>query len=169
MDILSARKLYNDTFGVTEGFDDKLFDLFGDCIHCVTHNGKIVSMLFEIPCTLVTKDEKVPACYVFAAATHPAHRGKGYASDLIQECCTRHSLVILRPAQASLIEFYRKLGFKAYTAVDRKDSVIPYITGDERLISLCEDEAPTGEKFCLMAKGETEKMPDFLGFAYSMP
>ncbi len=170
MDIkASARKLYNDTFGVAEGFDDRLFDLFSDCIRYIAEDGQVVSMLFEIPCTLVTQEGEIPVCYVFAAATHPNYRGKGYATALVKETCARHSLVILRPAEESLVNFYGKMGFKSYNAIDRKDSVIPYITGDERLVSLCEGETPTGEKFCLMAKGDVEKLPDFLSFAYSMP
>jgi len=169
MDIKSsARKLYNNTFGVSDGFDDRLFDLFSDCIRYITEGDKVVSMLFEIPCTLVTEDEQKDACYIYAAATHPDHRGKGYATALVNETCARHPLVILRPAEESLVNFYGKLGFKVHTAIDRKDAVTPYIAGGNDLLELCKEEIPTGEEFCLMFKGALDQK-DIIGFAYSMP
>ena len=168
MDILSARKLYNDTFGVTEGFDDRLFDLFSHCIRYITEGEQVVSMLFEIPCTLVTEKEEKDACYIYAAATHPDHRGKGYATALVNQTCANNSLVILRPAEDSLVDFYGKLGFIVHTAVDRKDAITPYIKANGELLDLCKDEVPSGEEFCLMFKGDLDQN-DKIGFAYSMP
>ena len=167
--IASARKLYNQTFGISEGFDDQLFNLFSHCIRYVTEGEQVVSMLFELPCALVTEKESIPACYIYAVATHPLYRGKGLATQLIDQTCAAHKLVLLRPIEESLISFYGKMGFEPYTALDKSEKEGAYILPTEKLQLLCEDDTPTEEEFCLMIKGHTPKTTSPILFAYSMP
>lgn len=164
---MSARKLYNQTFGCSAGFDDKLFELFGDNIRCIKKGGQVISMLFELPCTLVTENGEFPACYIYAAATHPDHRGKGLMTDLVNQTKAAHATVILRPAEDSLIAFYGRMGFRLAEAVSREEGLLPYIKADERLKALC-DDYPDGEAFNIMYISDCE-ISATLGFAYSMP
>ena len=165
----SARKLYNDTFGISKEFDDRLFDLFFDNCRYITEGGAVISMLFELPLTLVTDDGPTDACYIYACATHPSHRGKGYMGRLIKETCKAHGLVILRPAEESLIRFYSELGFIKAQAVSRVGAPTPYIEANADLKALCADETAEGEGFCIMYKGDGFNPNSTLGFAYSMP
>jgi ribosomal protein S18 acetylase RimI-like enzyme len=87
--------------------------------------GRLVSMLFLLPCALVRKSLRLPAEYVYAVATLPEYRGRGCAAAL-----TRHaaalakaegkSALCLRPADEGLYGYYAKLGFvKAFAKQER--------------------------------------------------
>jgi ribosomal protein S18 acetylase RimI-like enzyme len=45
-------------------------------------NGQLVSMLFLLPGALALSEEQLPAGYVYAVATLPAFRGRGFAAAL---------------------------------------------------------------------------------------
>lgn len=90
--------------------------------------GRPVSMLSLLPVILHIGEDKIPARYVYAVATAKAYRGRGYAGTLIQEAGTYlKEPLLLQPADESLVEYYRKMGFReAFTLWE------------------CEPEKPTG-------------------------
>lgn len=81
-------------------------------------NGQIVSMLTIIPVEVVTADGRTfPSAMLYAVATHPEYRGRGFASRLM-DFCDRHlkqnrmEMSVIVPAEERLFDFYGKLGYK---------------------------------------------------------
>jgi len=87
--------------------------------------GQAVSMLFLLPGALGYKKRLLPAEYVYAVATLPAYRGRGYASELTRYAAILakgegSSALCLRPADEGLYGYYAKLGFvKAFARYER--------------------------------------------------
>ena len=89
MKIDECIKIYKDAFGSSEPFDTMLFEGFGDCIHTVQREGKIVSMLFKLPCELEFGGKSEKIYYIYAAATDDEYRGRGYAKACINSLISR--------------------------------------------------------------------------------
>ena len=77
----------------------------------VSEKGQIVSALYWLDCQY----EGGKLAYIYAVATHPDHRGKGLASQLLEQ--THHQLqtlgyagAVLKPAKG-LFPFYQRLGY----------------------------------------------------------
>ena len=75
--------------------------------------GRVVSMAFWIPCAT----ELGPTAYLYAIATLPEYRERGYAGLLVRKALesARQSgcvAAMLIPADADLKGFYRQLGFE---------------------------------------------------------
>ncbi len=162
----SAYDLYRQAFGAEKDFDTLLFDNFFENCRYIVENNRVVSMLFELPMTLIKDGERLPLCYVYAAATHPDCRGRGLASRLVEETCARHPRVILRPAEKGLQAFYGRLGFNSCTAQSTGEGE-PFISGGEVITQMAEPVEK--ESFCLMFKGEGFDLPDGTVFPHSMP
>lgn len=82
----------------------------------VKRNGFVVSALQMIPYNAKLRDEIVPVVYICGACTHTFERGKGLMKALIHEAKLEMKrrgflFAIVIPAEASLFDFYRKLGF----------------------------------------------------------
>ena len=74
------------------------------------------SMLFMLPGALAYKEERLPAEYVYAVATLPAYRGRGFASELTKYAAhiakqEGKAALCLRPGSESLYGYYARLGF----------------------------------------------------------
>jgi GNAT superfamily N-acetyltransferase len=87
---------------------------------CLTHreNGKIVSMLFLIPCYW----DGCAGYYVYACATLPQFREKGYMTVLLNAAFEKAQNekgfgLVLLPAHSSLFDFYRKCGFQPFSQI----------------------------------------------------
>lgn len=75
-------------------------------------DGKIVSMASFLPVSLMQNGEYVPARYVYAVATLPEYRKKGYAGQILDYAAKKYEEpLILQPADAELEKYYEKLGF----------------------------------------------------------
>lgn len=86
-------------------------------------NGTVVSQLFLLPTMLRTKTGLLPADYLFAAATHPDHRGQGVMAALLSKsrslCLQRQKdAIVLLPGTRELYRYYEKHGFE--TAFSRR-------------------------------------------------
>lgn len=77
----------------------------------------VVAMLTLMPGYVVHHKEKQPVRYVYAVATHPDHRKRGYAAALIdyahQFIPTDYVGTFLVPASPSLFQYYETLGYQA--------------------------------------------------------
>lgn len=72
-----------------------------------------VSMASFLPVEIFQNGIYQPARYVYAVATLPAYRGKGYAAEILRHAAEKYQEpLILQPAEESLIEYYRKMGFE---------------------------------------------------------
>jgi GNAT superfamily N-acetyltransferase len=87
---------------------------------CMTkqENGKIVSMLFLIPCYW----DGSAGYYVYACATLPQFRGKGHMKTLLNSAFEKAQNekafgLILIPSHPSLFDFYGKCGFQPFSQI----------------------------------------------------
>jgi len=95
--------------------------------------GRAVSMLFLLPGALGYKKSLLPAEYVYAVATLPAYRGKGYASELTRRAAGLAKgegacALCLRPGDEGLYGYYVKLGFVKAFARHEKANRHGYFT-----------------------------------------
>lgn len=113
-----AKLLYKTAFpNDTDDFiDDFLNRYFLDNCRYILKDGKLVSMLFLLPCELKTKEKSYSAAYLYAAATCPEYRGQGFMSQLIEkvkkETVENGKLLVTKPATEKLYGYYAKNGFK---------------------------------------------------------
>lgn len=88
----------------------------------VRENGRIVSALHILPCRMLLSGRTVQAHYIYAAATLPEFRGRGYMAQLLylagQYGQRRGDYAsVLLPASASLYDFYHKFGYRTVFGV----------------------------------------------------
>lgn len=87
----------------------------GQCL-LYSENGQAVSMAFLLPAVGRESGREWPLWYVYAAVTHPDHRGCGLFGRLLDEAAARAAQndvagLFLRPAEPSLFAYYGKQGF----------------------------------------------------------
>lgn len=162
-------EIYRQAFGKDELFEQRLF---GKCFkHCryLEVNGTVVAMLFALPCLIISQNRSYESIYIFAAATEKEQRGKGYMSRLLEQVKTNPDTVyFLRPANKELIGFYKKLGFKEFSAIN-SDKVSPLVAALEDMEFLAGDYiSPDGKGFTLMYSYKENLNLQNLGFIYSM-
>lgn len=97
----------------------KTVELKEECLLAL-EDGKPVSMVFMLPCTLYGfTGEKRPVQYIYAAATLEDYRGRGVFRDLLQEALkigkTRGQAgSFLRPAEKGLEGYYATFGYAPF-------------------------------------------------------
>ena len=117
-DTPALRRLWQLAFG--DG--DTLLDFFFAAGYCpedtlvLAEGGQICSMLYLMPQTLRGPGCCVPARYVYALATDPAARGRGFARQLLDYAAGRAralggACVTTVPAQPSLHRLFASAGF----------------------------------------------------------
>ncbi|MDR2525859.1 MAG: GNAT family N-acetyltransferase [Oscillospiraceae bacterium] len=99
--------------------------------------GKIASMLFLLPGSLLAQDMTASASYVFAVATAPSFRGRGFAAALTRRAAETaraegQAALCLFPGEAGLYEYYARLGFQTAFArqerrIFREGGETPYL------------------------------------------
>ena len=78
----------------------------------IHENGHPVSMASLLPVQVTIDGEKRNARYVYAVATLPEYRKKGYASEIIRYAFEKYDEpLLLQPADEKLRDYYRRLGF----------------------------------------------------------
>lgn len=162
-------EIYRQSFGNEPDFEKALFKNCGNYIKKLDKNGETVSILFLLPCEMLSGGTVNNAYYLFAAATHSDKRGKGYMSQLIERIKTETSApIILRPANESLIKFYEKSGFYTLIGQDKTctNTILNPIKGFE---DLCNQTEKTDEgNFTLMAYNLDKNISEIF-FPYTMP
>ena len=128
-----CRALYDLAFpGEAQDFTAALFKrYFPDCLRVICEGEQPASMLFSIPCPIQTESGTLPARYIYAVATHPDHRGKGLAKQLLRAEAARYP-IFLRPMSPSLFDFYAKVGFSPISPVSRLEGTATVAGGRER-------------------------------------
>lgn len=76
-------------------------------------DGRPVSMASFLPVQYLCQGEYLDARYVYAVATLPEYRGRGFASKILTFAKEKYDEpLILAPAEESLMQYYERLGFK---------------------------------------------------------
>lgn len=132
-----VRNIYTEAFGASPLFDGLFFYAYHDAARTLSVDGKIVSILFLLPCTCSGR----PCYYLYAAATAAAERGKGYMSRLVKDVLAHTDApIFLKPATDDLIPFYGRLGFHLAKGVaNGGDLAIEVSDAHKRLSAMCDD------------------------------
>ena len=141
-EIPAQKRLWKTAFGD----DDAFIDWFYDCrgpeaqVPVVLEDGAVVSMLTLLPHTLSLPDGgAASARYVYALATDPAARSKGYGRQLLRWTDTflkeqGVDCVTIVPAEPSLFKFFATVDFTASFSTRKlellKDMLEPLAEGD---------------------------------------
>ena len=107
-DIYELSKLLIETFDI-DNIDDMINPFKNTFVYEL--NGIIVSTASAIPFKVGERSGR----YIYAVATDFNHRGKGYAREVLEYIKdyykSSEDVLLLRPAEESLFDFYRKKGF----------------------------------------------------------
>ena len=110
----SLRRLWKTVFGDSDAFLDSFFTIAYSPERCKFYqqDGEAICALYWFDCGY----EGGKLAYIYAVATHPDHRGKGLASQLIAETHAHlkalgYAGAVLKPADG-LFPFYRRLGYQ---------------------------------------------------------
>lgn len=164
-----CRLIYREAFSDPDTeFENALF------LHCfryvktVEEAGRVVSLLFALPCVIKSGGKITDAVYLYAAATKKEERGKGYMRRLLDSVKREGKTAFLVPATKELIGFYETCGFSAFLATTvptARASVTP--TGG--FANLTEGNKETKrERFTAMVDSETPSEWEDLYFPYRM-
>ena len=111
--------LYRTAFpGKSDAFIHTLFARYAPhCIRALCLGGIPVSMLFSIPYPVESANGTLPARYLYGIATHPDHRGCGYARTLLLREMEQGP-IFLRPMTQALFDYYGKLGLTPFSPIE---------------------------------------------------
>lgn len=107
-------------FGDNDRYIDLLFRLlYKDNILLTEWENSVVSMAFLLPAYVLIDKVKVPITYLYACATDPHFRGKGFMRKIIEKAyCdssrNKQAGLFLLPATDSLYDFYAESGFRNF-------------------------------------------------------
>lgn len=155
-----ALSLYGEVFpedseDFAKSFTDRYFD---NCCRYILSDGKLVSMLYLLDCSIFDGEKTYPAKYLYAAATHPEHRNKGLMSSLISSVLSEGKIIVTKPATKELFSFYERFGFSVCSFKDyaqrefsanERLSVEQYKALREKLLKNIPHIALSDEKFTL--------------------
>ncbi len=105
--------LWQECFGDSEKYIRHFLESQKDCLPIIwEENGEVFSMLF----LLEMKFKEKKGYYIYALCTKPEHRSKGIARKMVEfsQSFVREKgaeFLALVPGEASLFEYYRKMGF----------------------------------------------------------
>ena len=124
-DLSALKKLYRAGFPE----DDEVYiEHFLEAIEpasmvcCGVLDGEIVCALYLLPAKAVRGNDSLSVRYLYAGATHPTRRGKGYYSTLLdfaaeQGRAAGEAAIYLRPASTDLYRYYARLGYHSGISV----------------------------------------------------
>ena len=116
-----CRALYREAFSDPDTvFEDALFAHGFRYVKTIEEAGRVISMLFALPCVIRTESAETDAVYVYAVATRKTERGKGYMHRLLEEVKKEYPTFFLVPAREDLIGFYRSCGLFEFQATTRR-------------------------------------------------
>ncbi len=119
----ACMRLYDNAFH--DGpFTVKLFDLCYNNIETLRIDGETVAMCFLLPCEVDGKSAK----YIYGFTVKEKYRGQGYGKALMEQIINEtNDILILRPANEKLIDYYKQFGFCEVSASNEKGdiSVVP--------------------------------------------
>jgi predicted acetyltransferase len=160
--------IYKESFEESVIFEERLFDKGIQYAEYLEDEGAVKSILFLLPCTIITKGTEIPAKYIFAAATKSDSRKKGYMEKLLEKIkIENNEFLFLRPANENLQKYYTKIGFKSIVGTSSNCSIKIAPSNIMRYLSDGITEEP-GKEFVLMYYSKNNIEIDKINFIYSM-
>ena len=119
-------EIWKQSFGDSEEYIRMFFawNLAKTMVIVYEVDGKAVSVAYLLPVTYERAGQKaVPCWYLYAAATLPQYRGRGYFGE-IMKVVREHIAepVLLVPGEASLVSYYEKQGMRLWLKEQQFDS-----------------------------------------------
>lgn len=135
--------IWKSVFGDSEAFIEEFLNRMQEedtiLLYCV--EGKPVSMACFLPITIKGSDSETDsdARYVYAVATLPEYRNRGFIRKLLAFAEKEfHQPLVLSPAEPDLYAYYEKLGFrKLYTDETEVTMIEPAHTTEEAEDAAC--------------------------------
>lgn len=113
------RQLWCEAFGDTYAFIDNFFTVMdaGKFLHTLSVDGRVVSMLFALPCNVCFDAVDYPLAYIYAVATDKVFAGHGYMRILMRNVHeylrnAGFAAAILVPNEEWLQGYYSGMGYK---------------------------------------------------------
>lgn len=163
---MTEREIYRESFGLDKEFETELFKA---PIKTLKIRGETVSQLFLLPCNIVKNGKPYKSQYIYAVSTKKDSRKKGYMEKLLNSVLREtDDILILRPSDDGLTEYYKKFGFKEFSATDGENPEL-FIEplGIFECLSRLEGKTKEGN-FTLMAQNSPLDLWG-LSFPYTMP
>lgn len=113
--------LWHKVFGDNQDVIKKYLERFYQRVLLYRENDEVLGMMSLLPISVKSR----MGYYVYAVATDEAHRGEGIASKMIEyakNLCKKDEFLILVPAQTSLFEFYKRLGFYEISCITKNQN-----------------------------------------------
>lgn len=139
--VSSLKVIWKDVFHDSDEYIDYFFDTYYKDEDTLVFfaDEKPVSMVFMIPYLIRFCGELMPVTYIYAAATLPEYRGKGYMEELLKESFEKGQsrgdvFSVLIPAEPSLYGYYSKFGYaEAFSSYHLKMSAenLSYLTQNQ--------------------------------------
>lgn len=118
--IPSMRELWKEAFGDSDEALDSFFNTAFSTQRCrvVANGNEVLGALYIFDCQY--KNRKI--AYIYAVATRKKARGQGICKKLTEDThaylkSNGYAGALLVPAEPSLFEFYKKLGYKTCSAI----------------------------------------------------
>ncbi len=141
-------------------FTKKLFDLCYSEVETFRIEDETVAMCFLLPCEINGKKAK----YIYGFTVKENCRGKGYGKELMNKIKNKtDDVLILRPADSGLIDYYKKFGFCEINASTVKGDVRVEPINSFKELGVKDKK----EEYTAMYYGK-EKLNGTLYFPYSM-
>lgn len=118
--IPACRSIWQVCFGDEEAYTELYFSqrFTEDNMLVCCVDKRPVAMISLLPAALQKGGREIPIRYVYAVATLPEYRRRGYAGTLIKEAGRLLTeVLVLEPASPHLEEYYKKIGFYPAFAV----------------------------------------------------
>ena len=133
-DIPALRALWAQAFGDSEEYIDRAFSRLSlpekACV--LTLSGKIVSAMYIIETNGAEAEDgkSVPACYLYALATAPEYRRRGYGAHVASAAADMafdlgFDIAMLATAGERLFPFYEHIGFSTCGSHDEISLSLP--------------------------------------------
>lgn len=145
-DLYKLKEIWKTCFADTDEFLDAFFRgvYKKGCAVVAQEQGEICSAMYVLDAGTIATDnsELLRCCYLYALGTLPEFRGKGIGADVTGGAIELgfmqgYDICITCPAQESLFDYYRHLGFEDFSwasRIDKKPDTVA-LTSNGRVMS----------------------------------
>lgn len=113
--------LWETCFGDQPGLVRRFFAAWFSPEHCLVYTvgKKIAAAVYMLPCRMEREGTLYPGHYIYAAATLPAFRGRGFMACLMEAAALEgvkrgHVFSAVLPAEKGLYSYYGRFGYREY-------------------------------------------------------